>query len=147
MSKASRSNDFNQTAGTNVSPYFTAKTPTQRPARHKGRLYVSLSDDLEAYFGIGASPAFNAPGSVYDAYNGLVIEAKRVVACALIATEFGVTVGPKDLSFSRYAGCSSCPCSPGFVMSWELTSALAGTDLWLDAELGSASVALVVAAA
>lgn len=41
---------------------------------------------------------------------------KNAALLALVAKEFKTTVDKVTLSFSRKAGCSMCPCSPGLLV-------------------------------
>ena len=52
----------------------------------------------------------------------------RAAAIAGLA-QLGIQVESKDLKWSQYAGCNSCPCSPGFI--YKGANKVAHYDVWV----------------
>jgi len=100
----------------------------------KGRFYVHGEPNPEVvYDDIAERPPYGARGEneandkAWDIYNKREIQiAREVVEVALKAA--GIEV-PK-MGFSRYAGCSSCACSPGFVIK-DPGHEFHGYDVWV----------------
>jgi hypothetical protein len=140
---------------TTQTPIF-ASDVVRRPARKEtryafaaprnARIYVSLSDKLEAYYGIKEMPDYSAPDAVWAAFNAQQVAAMTDAVARYLLDFEGLKVGVGDIKYSRKAGCS-CGCSPGFIASETFTRvSLSQEDLHLTLDLGSAVVALVRAA-
>lgn len=97
----------------------------KREAQKKTRIYVDGEPDVDfteayamqkanGYAPIGTNPAED---SLFRKLNREVVKNKRAVIEALLGqpTEMLDLLGGMKLSFSKYAGCSMCPCSPGFI--------------------------------
>jgi hypothetical protein len=99
-----------------------------REASKKARIYV-WGADAETFFQI-PSPPFCSRGDdplmdkVWDGYNAMEVACMK--AGALEAAKLlEMPLAEKQVKFSRNAGCSMCPCSPGFVVDnagvgWEM---------------------------
>lgn len=49
----------------------------------------------------------------WDQYNRVIVKAQRIILDRALEA---LGLEPETITFSKYAGCSSCPCSPGFVL-------------------------------
>jgi hypothetical protein len=84
----------------------------------KGRMYVGIDNNIVSEL-LGEEPAYSVRGEdevsdkAWDSYNRSFVKLMKSFATESLAAG-GVEL-PK-VSFSRKAGCSMCPCSPGFIL-------------------------------
>lgn len=121
-----------------------AKNNWDREAQRKTRLYVSGEtkvDFTEAYElqkANGYAPIGTNPDEdkLFRKLNREVVKNKRAVAADAIEAvyELGEMIDSSKLSFSNKAGCSMCPCSPGFIVDRIVRDIETGrvvTDIWV----------------
>ena len=130
---------------------FTVRLRTvqdwDREAQKKTRVYVGGEEKVdfsEARALSEAAGTYRREANVeadkmWDRLNRQVIKNKRAVVEAALAqpSELSELLGGLKLSFSKYAGCSSCPCSPGFVAAAAVKRLVGDshrnvTDIWID---------------
>lgn len=100
--------------------------------RYRTRVYVWIKDlNLQQYF-VARQEGFASPHETYR---------KEVLKDAFLQS--GIASDAEDaqslanaIEWSEYAGCRTCPCSPGFILSRSL-----GFDLHIEAKLDEQQVA------
>jgi hypothetical protein len=130
------------------------RTRTDSPAEYRksSRVFGALDTlvpelmALEPFVGIAiplASPERSAEDNVRSAmWNAWKRESIKVGAARLmeLLTEaFASSIGgepllvpPTEIRFSQKAGCTMCPCSPGFVLDVRYTFDYSPIDLWIE---------------
>jgi len=112
-----------------------AKERRVRERSMKGRFYVwgepkpeKVFDDIECVPPYGSRGENEANDKAWDVYNKREVKVSReTVEVALRAA--GIAM-PAKMTYSRKAGCSMCPCSPGFVIKDD-SHEFHGYDVWV----------------
>ncbi len=100
----------------------------------KTRIYVSLEDgdvmmEQPPFSSKGDDPANDKLWREYNRLEVVAMRSKIAKSIPAIAAASGYYIDISRLRFSRKAGCSSCPCSPGFIYAGDADF----IDIWISA--------------
>ena len=119
-------NTWDREAGKKVRVYVEGETPVDFTEAYE----MQKANEFAAR---GVNPDED---KLFNQLNRQVVKNKRIILNEAIEAvyELGELIDGAKFTFSKHAGCSSCPCSPGFIGNTsirDLTSGKTITAIWI----------------